>query len=102
MSKELGIKAKKENLSEWYEEVVLKTQLADYSPVKGCIIYLPYSYAIWNLIKEEFTKIIKDEVSEVYFPLFIPKKILEKEAKHFEGFSPEVAWVTRGGDSDLD
>ncbi|MEM5830913.1 MAG: proline--tRNA ligase [Candidatus Aenigmatarchaeota archaeon] len=102
MSKELGIKAKKENLSEWYEEVILKTQLADYSPVKGCIIYLPYSYAIWNLIKEEFTKIIKDEVNEVYFPLFIPKSILEKEAKHFEGFSPEVAWVTKGGNSDLE
>ncbi|MEM5830047.1 MAG: proline--tRNA ligase [Candidatus Aenigmatarchaeota archaeon] len=102
MSEELGIKAKKDNLSEWYEEVVLKTGLADYSPVKGCIIFLPYSMAIWNLIREEFTKMIKDEVKEVYFPLFIPKSILEKEAKHFEGFVPEVAWVTRSGKEELD
>lgn len=102
MSKELGIKSKKENLSEWYEEVILKSELADYAPVKGCIIYLPYGFAIWNLIKEEFSKIIKEEVKEVYFPIFIPKSILEKEAKHFEGFSPEVAWVTKGGNSDLD
>ncbi|MEM5820828.1 MAG: proline--tRNA ligase [Candidatus Aenigmatarchaeota archaeon] len=102
MSEELGIKAKKENLSEWYEEVVLKSGLADYSPVKGCIIFLPYSMAIWNLIREEFTKMIKDEVKEVYFPLFIPKSILEKEAKHFEGFVPEVAWVTRSGKEELD
>jgi len=102
MSEELGIKSKKENLSEWYEEVIVKTGLADYSPVKGCIVYLPYGYVIWNLIKEEFTKIIKDEVQEVYFPSLIPKSILEKEAEHFEGFSPEVAWVTRGGKSELD
>ncbi|MEM5881927.1 MAG: proline--tRNA ligase [Candidatus Aenigmatarchaeota archaeon] len=102
MSKELGIKSKKENLSEWYEEVILKSELADYAPVKGCVIYLPYGFAIWNLIKEEFSKIIKEEVKEVYFPIFIPKSILEKEAKHFEGFSPEVAWVTKGGNSDLD
>lgn len=102
MSEELGIKAKKDNLSEWYEEVVLKSGLADYSPVKGCIIFLPYSMAIWNLIREEFTKMIKDEVKEVYFPLFIPKSILEKEAKHFEGFVPEVAWVTRSGKEELD
>ncbi|MEM0480787.1 MAG: proline--tRNA ligase [Candidatus Aenigmatarchaeota archaeon] len=97
----MTLENKKENLSEWYEEVIKKTQLADYSPVKGCIVYLPYGYAIWKNIMNEFSKYL-DDVQEVYFPLFIPKRILEKEAEHFKGFKPEVAWVTKAGDSDLE
>lgn len=99
----LGITVKKnENFSEWYTQAVLKSGLADYAPVKGCMIFLPYGYAIWNNIRKIFTEMIKDEVDEVYFPIFIPKSILEKESEHFEGFTPEVAWVTKGGKRDLD
>lgn len=99
----LGITVKKnENFSDWYTQVVLKSGLADYAPVKGCMIFLPYGYAIWNNIRKVFTEMIEDEVDEVYFPIFIPKSILEKEAEHFEGFTPEVAWVTKGGKKDLD
>lgn len=100
MSEELKYK-KNENFSEWYTEVIIKAGLADYAPVKGCMIFLPYGFAIWNNIKKEFSKFLAD-VKEVYFPLFIPKSILEKESEHFEGFTPEVAWVTKGGERDLD
>jgi len=97
----MPLQNKKENLSEWYEEVIIRSQIADYSPIKGCIVYLPYGYAIWENIKNEFKKYLED-VREVYFPIFIPKSILEKEAEHFKGFKPEVAWVTKAGDSELE
>ncbi len=94
MAEELGIKNKKEeNLIEWFNEVILKAGLADYSKVKGCMILLPYGYAIWENIQKIFDNMIKEDVKNVYFPLFIPKSLLEKEEKHFEGFKAEVAWV---------
>ena len=103
MSEQLGITVKKnEDFAEWFSQVVTKAGLADYAPVKGCIIFLPYGFAIWNIIKKEFEKMLGDDVKEVYFPLFIPKSILEKESEHFSGFTPEVAWVTKGGEKDLD
>lgn len=99
-----GITVKKDqDFSEWYTQVVLKSELADYAPVKGCMIFREHSYAIWERIQEIFnSKIKKTGHKNVYFPLFIPEGFLKREAKHFEGFTPEVAWVTQGGDSPLE
>lgn len=99
-----GVTVKKtEDLSEWYTQVVLKSGFADYAPVKGCMIFREDSYAIWEKIQEAFNKRIKSTGHKnVYFPLFIPEGFLKKEAEHFEGFVPEVAWVTVGGDTPLE
>jgi len=101
---EMGITVKKsENFSEWYTQVVLKSGLADYAPIKGCMIFREHSYAIWEKIQEVFNKKIKKKGHKnVYFPMFIPESFLKKEAEHFEGFVPEVAWVTTGGNSKLE
>ncbi len=101
---DIGVTFKKaEDFSEWYTEVVLKSELADYAPIKGCMIFREHSYAIWEKIQEIFNKKIKESGHKnVYFPLFIPESLLKKEAEHFEGFVPEVAWVTTGGDSTLE
>ena len=99
----MALKNKKENFSEWYTEVVQKAELADYSSVSGCLIYRPYSYSIWEMIVAETDKRFKKiGIKNAYFPLFIPEKLLMKEAKHFAGFTPEVAWVTHAGNSKLD
>jgi len=99
-----GITVKKsENFSEWYTQVVLKSELADYAPVKGCMIFREHSYAIWEKIQEIFNRIIRQTGHRnVYFPLFIPESFLRSEAEHFKGFVPEVAWVTMGGDTPLE
>jgi len=99
-----GITVKKsEDFSEWYTQTVLKSRMADYAPVKGCMIFREHSYAIWEKIQEIFNKKIKETGhSNVYFPLFIPESFLKSEAEHFQGFVPEVAWVTQGGDSPLE
>jgi prolyl-tRNA synthetase len=99
-----GVTVKKsEDFSEWYTQVVLKSGLADYAPIKGCIIYRELSYAIWEKIQEVFNRKIKETGhSNVYFPMFIPESFLKKEAEHFAGFVPEVAWVTIGGESPLE
>jgi prolyl-tRNA synthetase len=99
-----GMTVKKDqDFSEWYTQVVLKSELADYAPVKGCMIFREHSYAIWEKIQEIFNgKIKATGHRNVYFPLFIPESFLKKEAEHFEGFVPEVAWVTMGGDSVLE
>jgi prolyl-tRNA synthetase len=101
---EMGITVKKsENFSEWYTQTVLKSGLADYSPIKGCMIFREHSYAIWEKIQEIFNKKIKEKGHKnVYFPMFIPESFLKKEAEHFEGFVPEVAWITMGGNSKLE
>jgi prolyl-tRNA synthetase len=101
---EMGITVKKsENFPEWYTQVVLKSGLADYAPIKGCMIFREHSYAIWEKIQEIFNKKIKEKGHKnVYFPMFIPESFLKKEAEHFEGFVPEVAWVTTGGNSKLE
>ncbi len=94
---------KEEDFSEWYTQLVLKSELADYAPVKGCMIFREYSYAIWERIQEIFNKKIRvTGHRNVYFPLFIPESFLRKEAEHFEGFVPEVAWVTVGGNTQLE
>src|SRR3989344_1366228 len=98
-----GITAKKEDdLSEWYTQVIQKAELIEYSPVSGCYILRPNAYHIWEQVQQYFDQLIKkDGVKNVYFPLFIPESLLQKEKKHVEGFSAEVAWVTHGGDSKL-
>ncbi|RLG48226.1 MAG: proline--tRNA ligase [Thermoproteota archaeon] len=101
---DLGVTVKRsENFSEWYTQTVLKSEMADYAPTKGCIIFREYSYAIWEKIQQIVDKKIKEKGHKnAYFPLFIPESLLRKEAEHFEGFVPECAWVTIGGDKKLE
>lgn len=87
---------------QWYTDVVLKTNLVDYSLVRGCMVLRPYGYAIWELIQAALDKRIKETGHQnVYFPLLIPESLLKKEAEHVEGFAPEVLWVTEGGTEKL-
>jgi prolyl-tRNA synthetase len=89
--------------SQWYTDVIIQAELADYSPVRGCQVYRPYGFAIWENIKRLLNdRIIATGHENCYFPLFIPKSLLDKEASHIEGFAPEVAWVTHGGGKLLD
>ena len=99
----LGLTVKKsEDLSTWYTEVVVKSELADYSPVSGCIIFRPNSYEIWENVQKIFNERIKATGHRnCYFPLFIPESLLTKESKHVQGFTPEVAWVTHAGNTPL-
>ena len=101
---ELGITVRKsERFSEWYTEVVLKSELADYAPIKGCIVFREYSYAIWEKIQDFFNQKMRETGHKnAYFPLFVPESFLRKEAEHFEGFVPECAWITMGGSSELE
>ncbi len=99
-----GITVKKsDQFSEWYTQAVLRSELADYAPVKGCIIFREYSYSIWEKIQDYFDKRIRETGHKnAYFPLFVPESLLKKEAEHFQGFVPECAWVTVGGDTELE
>ncbi len=88
--------------AQWYTDVVLKTELADYGPVKGTMIIRPYGYAIWELIQAEMDRRFKELGHQnAYFPLLFPYSFLEKEKEHVEGFAPEVAVVTHAGGSEL-
>lgn len=91
----LGLTVKKEgDMPEWYSQVVLKSGLAEYAPVKGCMIIKPLGYAIWENIQKYFNERIKKiGVKNAYFPLFIPESFFKKEAEHAQGFTPEVAWI---------
>src|SRR6187431_3144620 len=90
------------NFSKWYLDVVRKAELADYSPVKGFMVIRPYGYAMWEHLQRELDVRIKATGHvNAYFPLLIPESLLLKEKDHVEGFAPQVAWVTRGGDEDL-
>ena len=93
--KKMGITVKKEeDMPEWYNQVILKAELADYSAIKGCMVIRPLGYAIWQKIMDTFNARIKKlGVKNAYFPLFIPESFFKKEAEHAEGFSPEVAWI---------
>jgi len=106
MDKERTLKEitpRSQDFSQWYLDVVLKAELADYGPVKGCMIVRPYGYAIWEAMQADMDRRIKETGHvNAYFPLFIPKSFLEKEKEHVEGFSPECAWVTIGGGEELD
>jgi prolyl-tRNA synthetase len=97
------ITPKSQDYSQWYLDVVLKTEMADYGPVKGCMIIRPYGYAVWEHMQADMDRRIKETGHvNAYFPLFIPKSFLEKEKEHVEGFSPECAWVTIGGGEELE
>ncbi len=93
---------KSENFSQWYIDVILKAELAEYAPVKGCQIFKPYGYAVWELIQKFLNEKIKETgAKNAYFPIFIPESLLKKEKEHVEGFSPELAVVTMGGGQEL-
>jgi prolyl-tRNA synthetase len=92
-----------EDFSRWYLDVVQRAELADYSPVKGCMVIRPYGYAIWEQIQQQLDARFKQTGHvNAYFPLFIPESLLSREAEHVEGFAPQVAWVTKGGTEDLE
>jgi prolyl-tRNA synthetase len=92
-----------DDFDRWYVEVVRKAELADDSPVRGTKVIRPYGFALWEHMQAELDRRIKETgVQNAYFPLFIPKSMFEREAEHIEGFAPEVAWVTRGGDKELE
>jgi prolyl-tRNA synthetase len=96
------ITPRSEDFSQWYLDVVRRAELADYSPVKGCMVIRPYGYAIWELIQQAFdAEFKKTGHVNAYFPLFIPEGLLKKEAEHVEGFAPQVAYVTHGGGEEL-
>lgn len=99
----LGLEAKKdENLPDWYSQILTKGEMIEYYDISGCYILRPWSMSIWSVIKTWFqAEITKIGVKEVYFPMFVSKAALEKEKSHIADFSPEVAWVTKSGDSDL-
>lgn len=93
----------KADLSEWFNDIVLKAELADYAPVRGCMVIRPYGYALWEGIQNFMDKLIKDKgVKNAYFPIFIPMHYLQKEKEHVEGFSPQLAIVTVGGGEELE
>ena len=86
------------DFAQWYTDVVKKADLIDYTSVKGCMVFKPAGYAIWELIQKQMDERFKATgVENVYLPMFIPESLLEKEKDHVEGFAPEVAWVTQGG-----
>ena len=91
-----------EDFAKWYTDIVKKADLIDYSSVKGCMIIRPYGYAIWENIQKILDARFKETgVENVYMPMFIPESLLKKEKDHVEGFAPEVAWVTHGGNEKL-
>ncbi len=97
-----AITSRDEDFSQWYTDIVKKADLIDYSSVRGCTILRPHGYAIWELIQKNLDKRFKDTGHEnVYMPMFIPESLLQKEKDHVEGFAPEVAWVTHGGEEKL-
>lgn len=99
---ELGITAEKDEFSDWFAQIMIKADLADYTDVSGCIVFKPTAYEIWEKIKQETdSRFKKLGIKNCYFPLLIPEKFLSKEKEHVKGFSPEVAWVTHAGDTKL-
>jgi len=97
------ITPRSQDFSRWYLDVVRRAELADYSPVKGCMVIRPYGYAIWELIQQSLDARIKAAGHQnAYFPLFIPESLLTREAEHVEGFAPQVAYVTHGGGEELE
>lgn len=93
---------KSESFSDWYTDVILKSKLADYSPIKGCMVIRPGGYGIWENIQRNLDFMLKEiGLENSYFPLFIPISFLKRESKHVEGFSPELAVVTHGGGEKL-
>ena len=89
--------------SKWYTDIIIQGKLADYSPVKGCMVIRPNGYALWEKMQKYLDDMFKETGHvNAYFPLFIPESFMEKEAEHVAGFSPECAVVTHGGGSELE
>ena len=98
-----AITSMEEDFAKWYTDVCIKAELIDYSSVKGCMIIRPYGYAIWENIQRLMDGLFKESGHEnIYMPMFIPESLLQKEKDHVEGFAPEVAWVTHGGEEKLE
>jgi prolyl-tRNA synthetase len=96
------LKKKSENLSDWYTDIILKAKLADYAPVKGCMVIRPYGYALWEGVQHYMDPLIKEhDVENAYFPLFIPESFINREKEHVEGFAPHMAVVTIAGGEEL-
>src|SRR5689334_15307231 len=100
---ELKLPSRSEDFSEWYNQVVLRADLADYAPVRGCMIVKPYGWTLWENIQATLDKRFKATGHvNAAFPLLIPKSFIDREAKHIEGFAPELAVVTHGGGEELE
>jgi prolyl-tRNA synthetase len=96
------IPPKSDDLSEWYQAVCYQAELVSQAPVRGCLVLRPYGYGLWERLQAELDRRFKETGHEnAYFPLLIPESLLTKEAEHVEGFAPEVAWVTEGGNEKL-
>ena len=100
---EKKVTPRSQDFAGWYNDVILRAELADYSPVRGCIVFRPDGFGIWEALRDELDRRIKKTgARNAYFPLFIPQSFLQKEAQHVEGFAPEVAVVTHGGGKELE
>jgi prolyl-tRNA synthetase len=103
MSDDKKLTTRTDNFSDWYNELVLRAELADYSPVRGCMVIRPLGYGIWERMQRALDDMFKATGHvNAYFPLFIPESFLSKEAEHVEGFAPECAVVTHGGGKQLE
>ncbi len=100
---ERKVTPRSQDFAAWYNDIILRAELADYSPVRGCIVFRPDGYAVWEALRDELDRRIKKTgARNAYFPLFIPQSFLQKEAQHVEGFAPELAVVTHGGGKELE
>ncbi|HUG02221.1 MAG TPA: proline--tRNA ligase [Longimicrobiales bacterium] len=103
MANEKGLTPRGEDFAAWYNEVVLRAELADYSPVRGCMVIRPYGYGIWENMQRALDGLFKETGHEnAYFPLLIPQSFIEREKEHIAGFAPEVAVVTHAGGKELE
>jgi len=103
MADDKKLTKRSEDFSAWYNEVVLRAELADYSPVRGCMVIRPRGYGIWERMQQQLDTMFKDSGHQnAYFPLLIPESFMQKEAEHVEGFAPETAVVTHGGGKKLE
>jgi prolyl-tRNA synthetase len=97
------LKKKSQDISGWYTNVIQRAEISEYGPVRGTMVIRPYGYAIWERVQEIFNKMMEEDgVSNAYFPMLIPYSLLKKEKDHVEGFSPELALVTKAGGEDLE
>jgi prolyl-tRNA synthetase len=100
---EKKVTPRSQDFAAWYNDIIIRAELADYSPVRGCIVFRPDGFAVWEALRDELDRRIKRTgARNAYFPLFIPQSFLQKEAQHVAGFAPEVAVVTRGGGKELE
>ncbi len=103
MAKNKALTTRSDDFAAWYNEVIMRAELADHSPVRGCMVIRPNGYAIWEHMQQALDRMLKDTGHEnAYFPLFIPQSFLAREAEHVEGFAPETAVVTHGGGKELE